>query len=480
MMGVLSLRIALLAVVPSYCVHLRLGKKPQFAFTEMGTSSKNTCTQVCASLKLGCGLHNLPWKKDKDMKKEVGKHGFDCKGSTTSSNIAAPMIELKDSKAKKGKCFYPADFSAIECDTPAPDGYRNMCYCTEEAEANVASQPYQAKWPSEWIYPAGQGESLGDARKEACICYAKKKKSGSAAIAPDIIAHEEVDNGGYNGACSKFCDDQPTGKYHAADAHYLSDWSTGRPAVIVLHGKGGSKDEQYTQSASRKFMSAGFFVFALSYHADTCADDIGNAVEWLQTLGARYGVDPNSVGLYGWSQGGRCVYQAGYNNHMAPMRSVKAVVDMSGCGGKGPLNSIDKKVTTMPPPLLIAHAENDNTIKIKECKDLVKKAKSKSWTNNGKKASLVIKEIYFSKGGHNLLRNTGTEPAVVDEIFDHFIKYLGRPCKWNSGGTGVLGHPLADVESAWPTCKVNEGESVDKCGGVYENFDRVSKGCGYP
>ena len=208
---------------------------------------------------------------------------------------------------------------------------------------------------------------------------------------------------------------------------------------------------------AKKFSHAGFVVLSISYNAADCEHDIGNAVQWLRTVGVSIGVDPNSVGLYGWSQGGRCVYKAGLKKLKFPEQSVKAVVDMSGCGGKGPLNEISKKTKVMPPALMIAHAENDNTISIKECYDLAKHAKTKSWDVIGKEGSVIVKEVYFSTGGHNLLKNSETEPVVFDVFINHFFQYLGRPCS-TSSTVGVGGFPpliwlghLARSRSASPS-----------------------------
>ena len=111
---------------------------------------------------------------------------------------------------------------------------------------------------------------------------------------------------------------------------------------------------------------------------------------------------------------------------------------------------------------MIAHAENDNTISIKECYDLARHAKTKSWDDNGKEGSVIVKEVYFSSGGHNLLKNSETEPVVFDVIIIHFFQYLGRPCS-TSSTVGVGGFP-PPIDMAWPSCKksVGESESVEK------------------
>ena len=91
--------------------------------------------------------------------------------------------------------------------------------------------------------------------------------------------------------------------------------------------------------------------------------------------------------------------------------------------------------------------------------------------------STLFEELYFDKGGHNLLKNDNTEPVVVDEIFDHYFKYLGRSCKRDKK-VGVLG--ATPVDTRWPTCKTKDGESITRCGGVYEDFFLVKKSCQYP
>jgi len=451
------------------------GGKGKYGFTSFGDASMSTCTQVCASLSLACDLENLPWKNDKDMKQEVKDLDKKCKGTENSGSIAAPWIEVKDAKDDKGTCHYPKDFKSLSCDAPAPVNTRRLCYCTEEA---LPVEEYDSIWPYGWVFPAGEGQSVDPNRYEVCACYAKM--SGEVSTIPPELFSKETEysgNGAYTSGCATFCKDQKSGQHHAADLHMLADWSTGRPCIIVVHGQGGSKDEQYTQMMAKKFADAGFIVMALNYNADTCEDDIGAAVEYMQTIGLSLGVDPNSVALYGWSQGGRCVYKAGYKNLKVPNRSVKAVIDMSGCGGKGPLNSVDQSVKTMPPPLLLAHAENDNTIKIDDCRNLVAHSKKKSWDDNGSKGIVFIKELYFAKGGHNLVKHSETEPVVIDEIFNHLFQYLGRPCRWETK-LGIFGN--TPMDKGWPTCKTMQGESTDRCGGAYTDFSLVSKDCKYP
>jgi len=415
-------------------------------------------------LSLGCDFDNLPWTEEKHMKQAVSDLGYKCSPTETSGDIHSPMIVVSDANDVKGTCYFPADIPSLSCDAPAEENTRRLCYCTEKA---VTAQPYQPKWPHEWVFPAGEGQPVAEYRYEACACYATKSGVASTMPPEKITKESEYDegNGAYSGACASSCNKHEGGPYHAADLHLLGDWSTGRPCIIVVHGSGGSKDEQYTQMMAKKFADAGFIVLSLNYNAATCETDIGAAVEYMRTVGEEHlGVDPNSIALYGWSQGGRCVYKAGYKNLMVPHQSVKAVIDMSGCGGKGPLNDVDKSVTIMPPPLLLAHAENDNTIKINDCHKLVDHAKKKKWAGG----TLLIKELYFKTGGHNLLKSSDTEPQVVDEIFNHLFQYLGRPCKRDKK-KGILGEKPMDND--WPTCKSKEGESVDRCGGFHQDCE---------
>lgn len=473
------------------CKALRMPSKADDGFYLSGFADPelSTCLQVCEKHELTCDLSNLPWKKgkeDKDMKKQIGnmKEGgksYDCKGAKSSKNGAAPMIALDDASDIKGECFYPEakDFDDIDCDAKAPAGYRRLCYCTkaEEQAAEEQATDYDPMWPEALRYPGGRDAAHSN-RYEACLCYAKKGEHGATAIPPEFIVHEdgEQDQGGYHGECAEYCDTHELGPFHSADAHLQMDWTTKRPAIIVMHGSGGSKDEKWTTEMSEKFADAGFVVMAIAYNDNTCVEDVGNAVEYLRTVAAA-GVDPDSVALYGWSFGGRCVYRAGYEHLTRPDQTVKAVIDMSGCGGKGPLNNIKKSTTVRPPALLLGHAENDKTISIKECEDLVAHSKTKSWDDDGKKGDVIINAKYFTEGGHNLLSHKKTAPVIEDEIFNHLFMYLGRPCRTNAK-EGLMGKK--PVDGAWPQCKQTTGESTEKCGGVYDDVSKISPSCNYP
>ena len=92
---------------------------------------------------------------------------------------------------------------------------------------------------------------------------------------------------------------------------------------------------------------------------------------------------------------------------------------------------------------------------------------------------MIVKEVYFSSGGHNLLKNSETEPVVFGVFINHFFQYLGRPCS-TSSTVGVGGFPPIDM--AWPSCKKSEGESesIEKCGGVYVDVSLIAESCSYP
>jgi dipeptidyl aminopeptidase/acylaminoacyl peptidase len=103
------------------------------------------------------------------------------------------------------------------------------------------------------------------------------------------------------------------------------------PAVIVLHGWGeaGRPGAPRVEATARRLSEDGYVALALSLRGwpssggrDDCGleqpDDVAKAADWLTLLS---GVDPNRIGVLGFSQGGQVALLAGTRT-----QRIKAVV----------------------------------------------------------------------------------------------------------------------------------------------------------
>ncbi|MBJ7258526.1 MAG: immunoglobulin domain-containing protein [Chthoniobacterales bacterium] len=97
--------------------------------------------------------------------------------------------------------------------------------------------------------------------------------------------------------------------------------SSGRPAVVVIHGGGGNdgdKADSREVQACQEFASHGYVALSINYKRSFQTKSTGNwtaawpqnikdaktAVRWLRANAAAYGIDPNRIGAIGFSWGG--------------------------------------------------------------------------------------------------------------------------------------------------------------------------------
>ena len=136
---------------------------------------------------------------------------------------------------------------------------------------------------------------------------------------------------------------------------------TARPAVVLVHGGGmwtGSRADM--ADPARQLAQAGYIAFAVDYRLVDIAsgrhpwpaqlDDVQHAVRWVRANAARYGVDPERVGAYGWSAGGQLAALLGTRDtrdaaspQAAYPSRVACVVDLAG--------DVDLAAYTSPPAL---------------------------------------------------------------------------------------------------------------------------------
>ncbi len=99
------------------------------------------------------------------------------------------------------------------------------------------------------------------------------------------------------------------------------------PAVLCLHGGGWRQgDKKECAFLAAHLVQAGIAAVAPNYRLTTTAphpaqeEDVFAALDWVATQGPKYGLDPQRLGLTGWSAGG----------HLAMLAGVKAQSRNSG------------------------------------------------------------------------------------------------------------------------------------------------------
>jgi acetyl esterase/lipase len=96
----------------------------------------------------------------------------------------------------------------------------------------------------------------------------------------------------------------------AADI-YVPDGRAPRPAVLVVHGGGWERRARDDMDGiAGRLAARGFVVmnvayrFAPAHRFPAQLHDLQQAVRWMRSVGAGYGIDPRRIGAFGYSSGG--------------------------------------------------------------------------------------------------------------------------------------------------------------------------------
>jgi acetyl esterase/lipase len=160
----------------------------------------------------------------------------------------------------------------------------------------------------------------------ATACGVFSKGSAAAAAAPDSSHLNVVYAQG------------PGGTPLTADVYSPEGTSGPAPTLIIAHGGAfttGSKESETPYAES--MASEGFVVVNVNYTLDKpgaggypeVVQEIQHAITWTIANAAKYGGDPDRIGLVGFSAGGYLVAQAGLLESGLPGHPVKAVVTLS-------------------------------------------------------------------------------------------------------------------------------------------------------
>ncbi len=117
------------------------------------------------------------------------------------------------------------------------------------------------------------------------------------------------------------------------------------PAVVWVHGNGGTKDSDYLREECRVLVEAGYACAAIDWTLDTPFRvlpilDCKNAVRFLRTHASQYHIDPSRIAIGGSSGGGYLASMVGFTEGEAGFEppgpypgvpsAVSAVVDFYG------------------------------------------------------------------------------------------------------------------------------------------------------
>ncbi len=167
----------------------------------------------------------------------------------------------------------------------------------------------------------------------------------SAALAQSLAAHYRVTNNlpYVTGGLSR----------QWMDLYFVPSNATPTPVVVWVHGGGWASDNENNPRALA-LTNHNIAVAAISYRYTTNPppspypasvphpaqiQDVKSAIRWLRANAARFNLDPNRIGIWGFSSGGHLsalTGTSGHTNlfdvgeHLGQSSRVQAVVDMSG------------------------------------------------------------------------------------------------------------------------------------------------------
>jgi acetyl esterase/lipase len=189
-----------------------------------------------------------------------------------------------------------------------------------------------------WSGQTGQAQQIG-AGQESTPAQQKAPAASPSAASPadaNVSVHENVAYGTINGH------DLLLDVYEPAEAG-----ARPRPAVLLIHGGGWNSFDKGTMRNMGKFLArSGFVAFSVDYRLlqgtenrwPAQLDDVQRAVRWVRANAAKYGVDPDHIGVFGHSAGAQLAALLGMedtrDNSDAALAKyssrVQAVVDVSG------------------------------------------------------------------------------------------------------------------------------------------------------
>jgi acetyl esterase/lipase len=239
---------------------------------------------------------------------------------------------------------------------------------------------------------------------------------------------------------------------------YLPEKAEGRlPLIVWIHGGawlGGNKDGCPAVPFATKGYAVASINYRLSQHAVFPAqiEDCKAAIRWLRANTAKYGLDPNRIGVWGASAGGHLVAMLG---------TTAAVKELEGCGNLDQSSRVQCVVDWFgPSDLLTMAGSHDNPSSpesrliggpVQENKEKARKASPVTYVSKDSAAFLIMhgdKDNTVPLGQSEVLaealKKAGTEvtlhviqgsghggpgfnsPESRRQIEDFFAKHLGK------------------------------------------------------
>jgi acetyl esterase/lipase len=153
-----------------------------------------------------------------------------------------------------------------------------------------------------------------------------------------------------------------------------------RPGVVIVHGggfSGGSKTSEPVADLARRLAELGYVAVSIEYRLmgdDPPTEDLATnpddpqrvaaaaarvdaalAVRWLRDHAADYGVDPDRIGIAGYSAGAVTAIGVAYWEPGVMHADVRAVFALSGG-----LPGSETRIEAGEPPLLLVHGGDDS------------------------------------------------------------------------------------------------------------------------
>jgi endo-1,4-beta-xylanase len=149
------------------------------------------------------------------------------------------------------------------------------------------------------------------------------------------------------------------------------------PVIVWIHGEAGQFTGRYPTPVA-SMVGNGYAVATIDYRSSAEAgptqqlEDCRAAIHWLRVNANKYNLDPDNIGAWGISDGGRLAALLGTSAGLDapdPTTSVRAVVDFSG-----PAGSKDPKPASYAAkdnaPIMIVHGDLDKIVPLRQSQAL--------------------------------------------------------------------------------------------------------------
>jgi acetyl esterase/lipase len=149
------------------------------------------------------------------------------------------------------------------------------------------------------------------------------------------------------------------------------------PVIVWIHGEAGQFTGRYPTPVAR-MVGNGYVVASIDYRSSAEAsptqqlEDCRAAIGWLRANAGKYNLDPDHIGVWGISEGGRLAALLGTSAGLEapdPVTAVQAVVDFSGPTGNKDPNPVTYAAKANA-PIMIVHGTLDKVVPLRDSQAL--------------------------------------------------------------------------------------------------------------